>query len=480
MSIQEIKLTEIADAIRAKEDSTDPIVANDFASRILALPTGFDFSNATVDNSNQVLKDEVCYGVDGMEIIGTLEPEEGNCDLENLLGFPEVADITSGSAIIISDETDTFTFNSSGKITVTGGETGTYLLNGVAVDLGVEQDLLSGDNEIKIGSNGKVTTYNTANEFKTFKIIFSNIFSTRRNAEDRFITYSNILYAHIASTGDLQESMFYRQTGMVNTSNELGRISDKLKKLKLSNVETLNNNDAGTIGVFIHCYSLKEIILPNTLTKIGLWAFRDNTGLEKIVIPNSVNVISEQAFTGCTSLKEVNIPSGVTNILPATFRNCSLYRLDLPIGITNFTPTSIEGNNNLKEITNTATIIQEFTYNVMLTNLYNLEEWNFNNTAYNFAISFSCGSATAVRAVKGKLNKFKFSPLSTFGHTSAPQLRITNCDMPKTAIIDVFNQIIATGVTGKTISLIGCVGNADFDTTERADWATATGWTIIW
>ena len=37
MSVQETRLREIADAIRAKEGSTEPIPANAFASRILAL-----------------------------------------------------------------------------------------------------------------------------------------------------------------------------------------------------------------------------------------------------------------------------------------------------------------------------------------------------------------------------------------------------------------------------------------------------------
>lgn len=39
MSFQEDKLTEIADAIRAKEGSTEPIIAKNFAERIEALPT---------------------------------------------------------------------------------------------------------------------------------------------------------------------------------------------------------------------------------------------------------------------------------------------------------------------------------------------------------------------------------------------------------------------------------------------------------
>lgn len=40
MSYQEDKLTEIADAIRSKEGSSDPIVASEFAERIEALSTG--------------------------------------------------------------------------------------------------------------------------------------------------------------------------------------------------------------------------------------------------------------------------------------------------------------------------------------------------------------------------------------------------------------------------------------------------------
>lgn len=47
MSIQQEKLSAIADAIREKEGSTEPIVANDFPSRIRAIQTGVDTSDAT-------------------------------------------------------------------------------------------------------------------------------------------------------------------------------------------------------------------------------------------------------------------------------------------------------------------------------------------------------------------------------------------------------------------------------------------------
>ena len=40
MSIQQDKLTAIANAIRAKKGTTAPIIANDFASEIDSIPTG--------------------------------------------------------------------------------------------------------------------------------------------------------------------------------------------------------------------------------------------------------------------------------------------------------------------------------------------------------------------------------------------------------------------------------------------------------
>jgi len=65
------------------------------------------------------------------------------------------------------------------------------------------------------------------------------------------------------------------------------------------------------------------VTIPNTVTSIGSWAFRDCTSLTSITIPASVTSIGQLAFQNCTSLASINIPLGVTIIGKNAFFNCT-------------------------------------------------------------------------------------------------------------------------------------------------------------
>lgn len=75
MSTQGDYLTEIADAIRAKEGSSDPIPANTFAERIAQITTGYDTSDATAQASH-ILSPYTAYGASG-KITGTIPSQAG-------------------------------------------------------------------------------------------------------------------------------------------------------------------------------------------------------------------------------------------------------------------------------------------------------------------------------------------------------------------------------------------------------------------
>ncbi len=62
--------------------------------------------------------------------------------------------------------------------------------------------------------------------------------------------------------------------------------------------------------------------IPDGVTSIGDWVFRDCTNLTSITIPDSVTSIGDYAFWECTSLASITIPDGVTSIGVSTFRGC--------------------------------------------------------------------------------------------------------------------------------------------------------------
>ena len=105
-----------------------------------------------------------------------------------------------------------------------------------------------------------------------------------------------------------------------------------MRHIDLGNSITRIGNDA-----FNSCNSLDTVVVPNSVSYIGSYAFCYNyTGsLKKVVLPEGLDTIRVQTFFGCTGLEEVNIPSSVVYIDTAAFHECwELGPLTLPAGLT--------------------------------------------------------------------------------------------------------------------------------------------------
>jgi hypothetical protein len=65
------------------------------------------------------------------------------------------------------------------------------------------------------------------------------------------------------------------------------------------------------------------IILPDSLTTIGVYALYGMGALKSVVIPAGVTTIGNYAFRGCAALTGITIPAGVSAIGNGTFDGCS-------------------------------------------------------------------------------------------------------------------------------------------------------------
>lgn len=65
------------------------------------------------------------------------------------------------------------------------------------------------------------------------------------------------------------------------------------------------------------------MVIPNSVTTIGIIAFAGCSGLTSVTIPNSVTTIGEAAFYNCSGLTSATIPNSVTTIGYYAFVGCS-------------------------------------------------------------------------------------------------------------------------------------------------------------
>ena len=74
---------------------------------------------------------------------------------------------------------------------------------------------------------------------------------------------------------------------------------------------------------FRSCTSLTSVTIVNSVTSIGDYAFAWCKSLTSVTIPDSVTYIGGSAFSGCTSLTSITIPDSVTSIGEEAFWNCT-------------------------------------------------------------------------------------------------------------------------------------------------------------
>ena len=169
--------------------------------------------------------------------------------------------------------------------------------------------------------------------------------------------------------------------------------------------------------LYLNGSEIKELVIPNSVTEIGNYAFCNCSGLTSVTIPNSVMRIGDLAFEGCSGLtsivvetgngiydsrencnaiikssdnqlilgcKNTMIPNTVTSIGDYAFEVCSgLTSIDIPNSVTSIGYSAFSSCNGLTSVTipNSVTEIgkRAFWGCYNLTNLL----WNAKNCSSN-------------------------------------------------------------------------------------------------
>lgn len=119
-----------------------------------------------------------------------------------------------------------------------------------------------------------------------------------------------------------------------NSVTEIGRYAfnacTELREVAFSNALTHIG-----IGAFLQCSLLEDFELPASLSSIGGFAFRGCSALKSVTIPEGITSVEPETFAGCTRLTSVKLPNSVVSIETKAFFGCTaLKSLDIPASIT--------------------------------------------------------------------------------------------------------------------------------------------------
>lgn len=117
------------------------------------------------------------------------------------------------------------------------------------------------------------------------------------------IDHNTFTYSRKLEEVILPDSLKIINSGAFNTCEALLKINLPEGLKEISSTEWW-------IGVFAYCNSLEEIVLPDSLEKLGPYTFNDCLNLKRVVIPAGLVDYGVKQFVNCPNLEEIIVKEG--------------------------------------------------------------------------------------------------------------------------------------------------------------------------
>ncbi|MBO7261660.1 MAG: leucine-rich repeat protein [Alistipes sp.] len=148
----------------------------------------------------------------------------------------------------------------------------------------------------------------------------------------------------VTSIGDRVFSMCFSLTSVY--------ITDIAAWCNISFVGSNSNPLCNAENLYLNNELVTDLIIPDSITSIGDWAFYNCDSLTSVTIPDSVTSIGSCAFENCTLLTSVTIPDSVTSIGSYAFNGCkSLTSVTIGNGVTSIGERAFDYCNSLTSVT---------------------------------------------------------------------------------------------------------------------------------
>ena len=134
--------------------------------------------------------------------------------------------------------------------------------------------------------------------------------------------------------------------GVTNVNDSAFRDFSHLEKIEMPSARRIGSS------AFSRCFSLKSLVIPDTVIEIGQEAFRDCTGLTNVIFSSALTEIPYEAFLNCTNLQKIVLPENLQNIDRYAFKGCVELQVEsFPASLKSIGFNAFEGCAKIRRIT---------------------------------------------------------------------------------------------------------------------------------